>query len=83
MSDDKRELLTLLAEMVFQHCAESKGGVLDTCCLSVNKDAMLALVRAGVMVEVNKGYGRAYLARFVVSDDPVKSVAKALEDRHA
>jgi len=51
-----------LLDMVWQHC-HTEDGELDSMCLSANAEAMLLLIRDGVLVESTEGYGRRVFAK--------------------
>jgi len=63
------EYLTLIADLVAQHCYE-ENGIYESGCISVNAEAICLLCDKGWMVMVNDGIGRNCSARFKV-DGPI------------
>lgn len=65
----KNEYLTLVADLVAQHCYENDG-VYESGCIGVNAQAIRLLCTEGWMVMVHDGIGRNCSARFKL-DGPI------------
>ena len=73
------EVLEILADMVRQHVwCDEKTGIYDSGCISTNKEALIVLVKRGVMVEdypekdYERDWTRWYYAHFP-GEVPAKS----------
>lgn len=69
-TDLECQLLWLVSDLVRQGAFRGPEDAYSTGFIGIYKDAMMTLVEHGLMTEIQDGFGRVYVAKFV--DPPPK-----------